>query len=343
MLKKSSLVDAYYDSDGIKIFHGDCRDVLPTLEAGSVNCCVTSPPYWGLRDYGTDGQLGLESTPEEYVETMVAVFREVWRVLADDGTLWLNLGDSYASNWGMGAKRKSSWWSSASGKLEGKGWNEVETAIPPNSFKPGRADGLKVKDLVGIPWMVAFALRKDGWYLRSDIIWHKPNPMPENVTDRPTKSHEYLFLLTKSQRYYYDADAIREDAEYGRRSAFRSNNYTNNRSMNNVPTVNGGTISGADPEAGRNRRSVWTIPTYSYSGAHFATFPPKLIEPCIKAGCPEGGLILDPFLGSGTTAAVANKHGCRFVGTEINEEYVKLAVNRFVDANGFRQRSLLVE
>lgn len=281
-------------------------------------------------------QLGLEKTPEEYVAKMVAVFREVRRVLRDDGTLWLNLGDSYASAWAC--KRR----------------NVVGNGSPNESVERGRmAEGLKEKDLVGIPWRVAFALQADGWYLRSDIIWHKPNPMPESVTDRPTKAHEYLFLLTKSERYYYDAEAIKEPG-----------------SCLSFPDMNGSTLSGgaygrhtldkAIPEkqrrtdkqrghgrrhAGfndrwdamekadqcggmRNKRTVWTVATHPYSEAHFATFPPKLIEPCILAGCPSGGLVLDPFAGSGTTIQVAQNLGRRGVGIELNPQYIALAEER---------------
>jgi len=308
------------------IYIGDCIESLKSMPEKSVHTCVTSPPYWGLRDYGHDGQIGLEDTPEDYVAKIVEVFREVRRVLRDDGTLWLNLGDSYASNWGMGAKRKSSWWSTRSEDLEGKGWGTVETAIPPNSFKPGRPDRLKVKDLVGIPWRVAFALQADGWYLRQDIIWHKPNPMPESVTDRCTKAHEYIFLLAKSARYYYDAEAVKESASSAptKPRDKSSEGWHDGCGTNNCQT--GERIWG--DTGTRNRRSVWTVTTKSYKGAHFATFPEELIEPMILAGSSNDGLVLDPFSGSGTTGAVALRLGRNFVGCELNPEYVKLAESR---------------
>lgn len=304
------------------ILLGDVLEQLRKLPTESVHCVVTSPPYWGLRDYGVEGQLGLEKTPGEFVQKMVDVFREVKRVLRKDGTLWLNLGDSYASNWGMGAKRKSSWWSSASGELEGKGWGNIETAIPPNSFHKRRNDGLKVKDLIGIPWRVAFALQADGWYLRSDIIWHKPNPMPESITDRPTRSHEYIFLLTKSQKYYYDGEAIKEPA------------------VSNHPSGNGykreerksfdgrGNIEQWQPSETRNKRDVWTVAVKPFKEAHFAVYPVELIRPCVLAGCPAEGVVLDPFMGSGTTALVALQHGRKFLGCELNPEYIKIALER---------------
>jgi DNA modification methylase len=322
------------------ILTGDCLDIMPTLEAESVQCCCTSPPYWGLRDYGCDGQLGLESTPEAYVEKLVAVFREVRRVLRDDGTLWLNLGDSYASNWGMGAKRKSSWWSTASGELEGKGWGDVETAIPPNSFKKGRPDGIKVKDLIGIPWRVALALQADGWYLRQDIIWAKPNPMPESVTDRCTKSHEYIFLLTKSARYFYDAEAVKEpftDDRMGNPGAYKWS-YGGDVTKASDATIrgNGGSSHKLQTEgwnsngdkSGRNRRSVWTITTKPFKEAHFATFPPEIPEICIKAGSKPGDTILDPFSGAGTTGLVAEKLGRKYIGIELNPSYVSMSESR---------------
>lgn len=259
----------------------------------SVNCCVTSPPYWGLRDYGVPGQLGLEATPEAYVENMVQVFREIRRVLKDDGTLWLNLGDTFAANRGGTTPPAQT----VAGGINGKG-GDKERRGQAAGYNPTRdctKYGLKHKDLVGIPWRVAFALQADGWYLRSDIIWSKPNPMPESVTDRPTKAHEYIFLLAKSEKYWYDSIAIKE--------------------VDSFTEV-------------RNKRSVWTVATKPYSGAHFATFPESLIEPCILAGCPEGGTVLDPFLGSGTTGAVAQRLGRKWVGCELNPEYIELAKRR---------------
>ena len=274
-----------------RIIEGDLRDRLGDLEPGSVQTCVTSPPYWGLRNYDADGQLGLEPTPERYVENMVSVFREVKRVLRDDGTLWLNLGDSYASTGSA----------DSSGNARLHEWNEDGAAArggSPRRRREGNRDvgkgraptapGLKQKDLVGIPWMVAFALRADGWYLRSDIIWAKPNPMPESVTDRPTKAHEYLFLLSKSPRYYYDADAIREENQLANTGWASTRSEITTKTSGNGETSQGftGTNRVGSIEAGRNKRSVWTVTTQPFPGAHFATFPPKLIEPCILAGSP---------------------------------------------------------
>ena len=264
---------------------GDCIDVLKTLPAGSVNCCVTSPPYLGLRDYGCTGQIGLEATPEEYVAKLVAVFREVRRVLREDGTLWLNLGDSYSSGNSGQTIRDSS-----GGVGGGKVRNTHDQ--PSAMANPGRkpVKGMKPKDLIGIPWRVAFALQADGWYLRQDIIWHKPNPMPESVTDRCTKAHEYIFLLSKSARYYYDAEAVKEkQGEVTRRAAtFRNGgDYTGGNSFNNSQRKEKDSHGDGEEGTGRNRRSVWTVATKPFKGAHFATFPPKLIEPCILAGCPS--------------------------------------------------------
>jgi DNA modification methylase len=259
----------------LTIYGGDCRAVLRELPAESAHCVITSPPYWGLRDYGTPGQLGLEATPEEYVAAMVDVFREVRRVLRSDGTVWLNLGDSYAGASGSG------------GATEKQSRNV-------GSFHDGgvrMAPGLKPKDLVGIPWRVAFALQADGWFLRSDVIWSKPNPMPESVTDRPTKAHEYVFLLSKSARYFFDADAVREAAIYEGVTVKASNPDT---AKNGQKGRYGATAFGFTQHdttvAGRNLRSVWTIATAPYPGAHFATFPPKLVEPCVKAGTSERGV-----------------------------------------------------
>ena len=292
------------------ILRADAR-ALPLREA-CVDCVVTSPPYWGLRDYGRVGQLGLESTPDAYVAALVAVFREVARVLKPGGTVWVNMGDAYCS--GTAAPRNPT--TTIGADVPASWSNRCQKE------RIAAVGGLKAKDLVGIPWRVAFALQADGWYLRSDIIWHKPNPMPESVTDRPTKAHEYLFLLTKSERYHYDADAIREDAEYGRRlwsdvngNMRRAHNVANLASKVGLPSA---TVSGSDPDAGRNKRSVWTIPTMPYAGAHFATMPEALVEPCILAGCPLGGLVLDPFLGSGTVGAVAERLGRRWVGTDLS-------------------------
>ena len=296
----------YYENEDGCLYNGNALDVLRGLYDGSVNCCVTSPPYWGLRDYGVEGQLGLERTPEEYVAKMVEVFREVRRVLRDDGTLWLNLGDSYASD------------TKGSG---GPSVKQLSNAGSRYEMNQRFNHGCKPKDLCGIPWMVAFALRADGWYLRQDIIWHKPNPMPESVTDRCTKAHEYIFLMSKSQRYWYDAAAIAEPSIY----AGDVKDYTGNQKNNDTDPVlqatrpKNRTIVVTDT---RNRRSVWTVSTTPFPGAHFATFPPKLIEPCILAGCPEGGTVLDPFMGAGTTSIVAYKNKRKFMGIELSQKYL---------------------
>jgi len=320
-----------------RVIIGDCRAVLTTLEAGSVQTCVTSPPYWGLRDYGHAGQIGLESTPAEYVAEMVAVFREVRRVLRDDGTLWLNLGDSYVANRGNTAEKPGH---------DNKAVHE-ELFIRKHKI-PG-----KPKDLVGIPWRVAFALQADGWYLRQDIIWSKPNPMPESVHDRCTKAHEYLFLLAKSERYYYDADAIAEPL--AETSIERlGQNVAEQRGSERVPGKTNGTMKAVaratDTYTGRayehpqsaprgpasnfgifdkrNKRSVWTVTTQPFKGAHFATFPPALIEPCILAGSKPGDTVLDPFGGSGTTGQVSEALGRKWLLIELNGEYGKLCADR---------------
>jgi DNA modification methylase len=348
------------------ILQGNCIDTLKTLPAGSVQTCVTSPPYWGLRDYGTakweggdpacdhshkrggngdasakqvssegtqmyqyrgvcpkcgavrvDEQIGMEETPEEFVNHLVLVFREVWRVLKDDGTLWLNLGDSYAGSGGPGSQ-----YDNKAGKSFRGEFRKYENANK-------KVAGLKPKDLVGIPWMVAFALRADGWYLRSDIIWNKPNPMPESVTDRPTKSHEYIFLLSKSPKYFYDAEAVKEPAVTDNPDV---NSFS--RRVNESPPP--GKMNQHRPDRAdvaytgtRNKRTVWTVTPKPYRGAHFATFPPDLIEPCILAGSRPGDVVLDPFNGSGTTGAVSLKHGRGYIGCELNPEYIELSHDRF--------------
>jgi len=293
---------------------GEALVELRKLPAGFAQTCVTSPPYWGLRDYGHDGQAGLESTPEAYVARMVEIFAEVRRVLRDDGTLWLNLGDSYAGG---------------SGGSGGSGENSAKQTTSPGSYHGGPsklAHGLKPKDLVGIPWRVAFALQADGWYLRSDIIWAKPNPMPESVTDRPTKAHEYVFLLSKSQRYFYDADAVAEPAtEYNLFNGSRGRDTPKTGANGDRNDAGRGSVIGTGT---RNRRTVWTVPTAPFSGAHFACFPPKLIEPCIMAGAPLGGMVLDPFLGSGTTGMVAESLGRQWFGIELNPDYEPLIRER---------------
>jgi len=305
----------------IRLLKGDCREVLRTLPAESVHCVVTSPPYWGLRDYGIAGQMGMENTYEAHVSGIVAVFREVWRVLRKDGTLWLNYGDSYATS--VNGR------SAADTKAAG---NDDRTfRDKPFSTIQGV---LKPKDLCGIPWRVAFALQADGWYLRQDIIWSKPNPMPESVTDRCTKAHEYLFLLSKSERYHYDADAIKEPSVDPVGSTARYKSAFSGRPE--------GAVVCPDDKNGqryamkgmrifdemRNRRSVWEVTTQPFPDAHFATFPPALIEPCILAGCPKEGTVLDPFGGAGTTGLVADRLGRNAILIELNPEYAAMAERR---------------
>lgn len=325
------------------IIHGDALGTLKLLEDESVNCCVTSPPYYNLRDYGVDGQIGLESTPEEYIQKLVEIFREVRRVLTKDGTLWVNIGDSYAGS-GKGA---SNYPDNAKKYKQGTNKGSVGSYLP----KTVSAD-CKPKDLIGIPWMLAFALRADGWYLRSDIIWAKNNPMPESVKDRCTKSHEYIFLLTKSPKYYFDDEAIAEPVKDGTIKRLSQPNLENqngsltpskgNGAMKAVALRYGGKKYTENPDKfyrtksgnayvfrpKRKKRDVWTISTQPFKRAHFATFPPKLIEPCVLAGCPEGGIVLDPFAGSGTTGMVARQHGRDFILIELNEEYIKLCEER---------------
>ena len=308
------------------ILHGDVLDKLKEIETESIQCVVTSPPYWGLRDYGSDGQLGLEETPEEYVENMVKVFREVKRVLKHDGTVWLNLGDSY---------------SSGSGGYDDKYMHNSTSGTPSEgvrkSVSASKPFGLPTKNLVGIPWRVAFALQADGWYLRQDIIWHKPNPMPEPVTDRCTKSHEYIFLLTKSAKYFYDNDAVREpvaESSIGRLNQNIDQQVGTTRA-NGGKKSNGNLKAVGDIEKGRNKRSVWTITTKPYKEAHFAVFPPKIPELCIKAGSKEGDIVLDPFFGSGTTGWVAQRLGRKWIGIELNAKYIKIAEKRFAQRELF--------
>jgi len=296
-----------------KCYFGDCRDSMRKMIADGikVQTCVTSPPYFGLRNYGVDGQLGLESTPQEYVQNMLEVFSLVHELLHDNGVLWLNLGDSFASG---GMSNPSSKSTLCGGKDRGASNYSISRGIP---------IGLKPKDLVGIPWRVAFALQADGWYLRQDIIWSKPNPMPESVTDRCTKSHEYLFLLSKSERYYFDQEAIKEESAWPDHNRFGNKNAQARR----VKTLTGNMRPDAPQEtdrAGRNKRSVWSVATQPYSEAHFATFPPALIEPCILAGSRPGDIVFDPFLGSGTTAQVAQDLGRNWLGCELNPEYLQL-------------------
>ena len=308
-----------------RLIPGDCLAGLATLPDASVHCCVTSPPYWGLRDYGVDGQLGLEPTPGEYVAKMVAVFREVKRVLRDDGTLWLNLGDSFFST------TKGSGGPDSSSTLVGTKAEHNGQRMESRMLSAGDT-GVKPKDLVGIPWRVAFALQADGWYLRSDIVWAKPNPMPESVTDRPTKAHEYVFLLSKSARYWYDAGAIQGPSNGSWNSAVGFGGDTKKSAGDpRLRTQGAGTFHADEEKSGRNARSVWTIATQPFSGAHFATMPPALAERCIKAGCPEGGTVLDPFGGAGTTGLVADRLGRNAILIELNPVYAGMARKRIAN------------
>jgi DNA modification methylase len=297
------------------------RQRLQELPDGSVQCVVTSPPYWGLRDYGHEGQIGLEQTPDDYVAEMVAVFVEVRRVLADDGTLWLNLGDSYASDTkGSGGPDSSSTLVGTKAEHNGQSMKTIKTK-----------HGLKTKDLVGIPWRVAFALQADGWWLRQDIIWHKPNPMPESVIDRCTKAHEYVFLLTKSAQYRYNADAIAEPAETAGQHRGGGKQYSQDpRAIAAIGRNHNLDKYGTTTET-RNRRSVWTIATKPFSGAHFAVMPIGLVEPCLLAGSRSGDTVLDPFAGSGTVGVVALRHDRNFIGIELNPDYAALAESRIYD------------
>jgi len=301
-----------------QIHFGDCRESLRAMAAAGVKVqtCVTSPPYFGLRDYGHAGQIGLEPTPDEFIAELVEVFRYVRDVLADDGTLWVNIGDSYAAN-------RSYQVPSTKGGPKHSG---SQAAGGKGSIVP---DGMKPKDLIGIPWMLAFALRADGWYLRQEIIWHKPNPMPESVTDRCTKAHEQIFLLSKSPRYFFDSEAIKEPSVSG---IVRPRARENGLGTGQEKQGNHGFTSCGISET-RNRRSVWSVATRPYKGAHFATFPPALIEPCILAGSRTGDVVLDPFMGSGTTAAVAIKHGRQYIGCELNTDYKPLQDERIADAH----------
>lgn len=300
------------------VIKGDAIATLKEIASESVNACVTSPPYYGLRNYGVDGQIGLEQTPEEYIQKLVQVFREVHRVLNQDGTLWVNIGDSYATSSG--------------------GQPPTNTRNSQGHTPKKVPAGYKKKDLIGIPWMLAFALREDGWYLRQDIIWQKPNCMPESVKDRCTKSHEYIFLLSKSPKYYFAAEAISEPVakntikrcvqNNGPMPRFGGSKYGDNTAAESR------TKSGKEqfPKSRRNKRDVWSVSTRGFKGAHFAVFPEKLVEPCILAGCPEGGLVLDPFAGSGTTGVVAKRLGRKFLGIEINPEYQSMATKRISEA-----------
>jgi DNA modification methylase len=304
---------------------GDAIERLSELPDDSVGCCITSPPYFGLRDYGMPGQIGLEPTPDEYVARMVGVFAAVRRVLADDGTLWLNLGDSYAAARGGTHPPAETLAGGRGGYTEDGGRVNRSRHDGYNPTRNATAIGLKHKDLIGIPWRVALALQAAGWYLRSDIIWHKPNPMPESVTDRPTCSYEHVFLLAKSAAYYYDAEAIAEPST-GRGSDFCQTYDEARISRGRART------DAYEPKDTRNRRDVWTVATQPTKEAHFATYPPELIRPCVRAGCPIGGTVLDPFMGSGTTGIVAVQEGRRFLGIELNAEYAELSRQRIMGA-----------
>lgn len=308
----------------VRILQGDCRDVLKTLPDESVHCVVTSPPYWGLRDYGMDGQIGLEETPVEYIAGMVEVFREVRRVLRSDGTAWVNMGDSYATVGGASTPQMGE---AFKDRQRGQ---EVVCRSKRMTRGAGRWGGgnnhaaglLKPKDLCGTPWRLAFALQDDGWWLRQDIIWAKPNPMPESVKDRCTKAHEYLFLLAKSERYYFDAEAIQESSiEPPRAKEGGQGESAVDRKKRGFDNCMGN-------DGTRNKRSVWTVSTKAFDEAHFATFPPDLIEPCVLAGCPAGGTVLDPFGGAGTTGLVSDRHGRNAILIELNPEYAEMARKR---------------
>jgi DNA modification methylase len=323
---------------------GDCRATMRRWKEQGIKAqtCVTSPPYYGLRDYGHEGQIGLEETPEEYIKAMVEVFRCVWDVLEDDGTLWLNIGDSYFSQIkGSGGKNSSTL--NAKRDENGTVIGKSIVTYEPIRLSAGET-GCKPKDLIGIPWMMAFALRADGWYLRQDIIWHKPNPMPESVQDRCTKAHEYIFLMSKSQKYYYDSDAIKEQMSEDSKARLTRGVSEIHKNVNGAPgqtphSMNQPRKNGENTESpdNRNKRSVWTVTTKPYAGAHFAVFPSDLIEPCILAGAPVGGIVLDPFMGSGTTGQVAQNLGRQYIGCELNADYKPLQDRRLA------QQSLVFE
>lgn len=309
-----------------KIFNESCLNVAQILAPKSVNTIVTSPPYYGLRDYGVSGQIGLEQSPQEYVDKIVSVFRACREVLRDDGTLWLNLGDSYyyyRPGLGQALVKQS---------CASNGQDLPQTC----ARRGNKLEGLKEKDLIGIPWRVAFALQADGWYLRQDIIWHKPNPMPESVKDRCTKSHEYIFMLSKSPKYYFDAEAIKQEAAESTKGRGPVS-FGGEKGRNYKPEKGDPNYRAGNEQWGReyhytggkvNRRDVWTVATKPCKEAHFATFPPDLIRPCILAGAPKGGLVLDPFMGAGTTAMVAKQEGRKYIGFELNPNYIEIAERR---------------
>lgn len=302
------------------ILCGDALEQLQALEADSIHTCVTSPPYYNLRDYGIPGQIGMEDTPEEYIERLVLIFREVRRVLRPDGTIWINIGDSYAGS-GKGRMADGTHYNgkpSKSSNYQGVSGGTLHKTMTANC---------KSKDLIGIPWMLAFALRADGWYLRQDIIWHKTNAMPESVRDRCTRSHEYVFLLSKSRQYFFDTKAIQEPAAESSRRRL-AQNVSQQAGSTRQPGKSNGPMKAVGDGQHRNKRDVWTLSTGSFRGAHFAVFPETLVEPCILAGCPAGGTVLDPFTGSGTTGAVAKRLGRSFIGVELNPAYCCLAESR---------------
>jgi len=374
----------YFETDNGKLYYGEALETLRKLPDNLANTCVTSPPYFGLRDYGTaewiggddncdhnpqvadggqrsdrtvplgrggmykdvclkcgatreDNQVGLEDTPELYVERLVDIFREVKRVLKDDGTLWLNLGDSYANTGGKSQPQPDSSGGVGNKKLGTRGKQGSSASYGGVERTNTVGNGLKPKDLIGIPWMVAFALRADGWYLRQDIIWHKPNPMPESVTDRCTKAHEYIFLLSKNKKYYYDNESIKEDAKPDGKKDTRMKDSKKYSDDNYMPNNSGPTMASSGHErwqydengvAKKNKRSVWTVATKPFTGSHFATFPKALIEPCVLAGCPKGGVVLDIFSGASTTWLVAEDHFRKFVGIELGDHNCEISKNR---------------
>lgn len=317
-------MNAYFTATHGTLYQGDSLAILSELPSESVQCCVTSPPYWGLRDYGAEGQIGLEETPAVHIERLLAVFREVRRVLKNDGTLWVNYGDTYCNTdkWGGGGFNTGKQTVAADGKVPSWAARQRKSPIP----------GIKPKNLLGLPWRLAFALQDDGWILRSDIIWHKPNPMPESVKDRPTRAHEYLFLFSKQTKYFYDHEAVKEKAVCNSLKKFTDNGKCKQRGHGRSHAGFNGRYAEKLAQEGvpetRNLRSVWSVPTFPYPDAHFATFPPKLIKPCILAGSRQGDTVIDPFMGSGTIGMVARQLGRKWIGIEIKPEYCALALKR---------------
>lgn len=323
------MLEEYFKTEKGVIYHNNSFDALTKLPSKSINCIVTSPPYWGLRDYGNEDQLGLETTLNGYVENLINLFREIWRVLRDDGVVWLNLGDSYA---GGGNNRGNN--SPISKKQASNKGATGQCGDHPKNINP-ESIGFRRKSLVGVPWRVAFGLQDDGWILRQDIIWHKTNPMPESVKDRCTKSHEYIFLLTKQPNYYFDNESIKEKGTVpaGTKAAKGSKRRSSEKGVNSRPPEYA-VYSGF-----RNKRSVWTVKTKPFKGAHFATFPPTLIEPCILAGCPKEGIVLDPFLGSGTVGIMSESLQRNWIGIEISEEYCSIAKERIRESRDYKEET----